>query len=371
MLAGWFPAYENFGESYYLQKIGGVPIILMALSKLESVVPKYNMVVETDLESVEKVLVDRGYFVHRREFSEFMDKPHDFLLKTNRAESILSFNPIMPFIKRSTWQDLIERYREERPGLLEFSSVVPGHTLGRSPKKREAFVQYGHPFFSLSESEILTSKKLKIPKDSQYWDLDMIESVAVYNQETMWIAEGLGKTLPASSDYLFAKANSTDEPSHGDRIRLLVSDVDGVMTDAGMYYSESGDQFKKFNAKDGIGIKRLLESGREIGLLSTGVNENLIRERAKTLRIPRVAVGKYNKLETLTKWKDELGLEWAEIAFIGDDINDLTVIDHVGLFACPGDAIQEVREKSHIVLEKKGGEGCVREFIDRFILPGA
>lgn len=360
-LAGWFPAYSHFGESYYLQPIAGVPCILLALSKLKNIVPKHSQIYETDLESVENLLTSEGYLVHRRSFDEFKKKPHSLLLQSTKADAILSFNPILPFIKEGTWKEALANFSSSHTGLLELTSVYPGHRQG---KKKESFTRVVQPFASISRRYTLDDKKMSFPKDHIYWDLDEIESVGIYNPESLILANSLGRTLVSDGPYL--KLSSIQKKNT--HIKLVVSDVDGVLTDAGMYYSESGDQFKKFNAKDGIGIRKLQESGREIALLSTGVNENLIRERAKTLKIQRVAVGKFDKLGTLEAWKNELGLDWSEIAFIGDDINDLTVIDHVGLFACPKDAIPAVHERSHIILEKNGGEGCVREFIDQYIL---
>jgi YrbI family 3-deoxy-D-manno-octulosonate 8-phosphate phosphatase len=392
-LAGWFPAYSHFGESYYLQSIRGIPCFILALQKLQGIIPNELCFIETDSERIQQIAESYGYAVMRNSFANFNKKPHLNLLNQlkeiqslsgggtssdDSVQAVLSLNPILPFVQTNTWQKAIELFEEMDGGLLELSSVYPGHRHG---KKREAFVRVVQPFASVSSLYTLTEKKMSYPKNSQILDLDELESIAVYNQETALVAEAIGRGLPLDSPYLGNPTTSssiTGSVSSGQfpgaphkptsTIKLLVSDVDGVLTDAGMYYSESGDQFKKFNAKDGIGIKKLQESGREIALLSTGVNENLIRERAKTLKIERIAVGKFNKLETLEIWKNELGLKWSEIAFIGDDINDLTVIEHVGLFACPSDAIKSVRDRSHIILEKKGGEGCVREFIDRFIL---
>jgi len=151
-------------------------------------------------------------------------------------------------------------------------------------------------------------------------------------------------------------------------IKFLVLDVDGVLTDGGMYYSNSGDEFKKFNTKDGMGIKLAAAKGIKIGFLSNGKHNTLIANRAALLGVEFVYVGFDKKIKILNDWMDQLKLEYNNIAYIGDDINDAEVISHVGLSACPADAIKSIKEKVNIILTNKGGEGCVREFIDNHLL---
>ena len=151
-------------------------------------------------------------------------------------------------------------------------------------------------------------------------------------------------------------------------IKFLVLDVDGVLTDGGMYYSNSGDEFKKFNTKDGMGIKLAIAKGIKIGFLSNGKNDALISNRAALLGVEFVYVGFDNKMKILNDWMNQLKLEYNNIAYIGDDINDAEIISHVGLSACPVDAVKSIKEKVNIILTGKGGEGCVREFIDNYLL---
>lgn len=151
-------------------------------------------------------------------------------------------------------------------------------------------------------------------------------------------------------------------------IKFLVLDVDGVMTDGGMYYTESGDQFKKFNSKDGIGIKMALRNGIQVAFLSSGTNARIINDRAATLGVGLVHAGSGEKLGVLSGWCKELGIHLDEVAYIGDDINDLECIRAVGMSACPADAVDAVLSEVDVVLDRRGGEGCVREFVDSNIL---
>ncbi len=150
--------------------------------------------------------------------------------------------------------------------------------------------------------------------------------------------------------------------------KFLVTDIDGVLTDGGMYYTESGDEFKKFNTKDGMAIKGLISDGYNVGFLSSGTNSNIINNRAKTLGVQYVLAGTWKKLEQLQKWCEELNISIKNVAYIGDDINDLEVIKAVGLSACPADAVDIIKKESDIVLSRKGGDACLREFVDNFIL---
>ncbi|TNE54631.1 MAG: HAD-IIIA family hydrolase [Bacteroidetes bacterium] len=151
-------------------------------------------------------------------------------------------------------------------------------------------------------------------------------------------------------------------------LKLLILDVDGVMTDGGMYYTEQGDQFKKFNTKDGMGIFQMKEAGLEIGIISSGFVGEAIRKRAEILGIEKCYIGRDKKRAVLEKWMEEDGLSWSEIGIIGDDINDLPVMEEAGFSACPSDAVAEVKSRVDLILQKKGGQGCIREFVSNYYL---
>lgn len=153
------------------------------------------------------------------------------------------------------------------------------------------------------------------------------------------------------------------------RIRMLVLDVDGTLTDGGVYIDSNGVQSKKFNIRDGMGITLLHEKGILVGMLSHSRSQAILDERARMLRIPYVYAGKEPKLIVLRKWMEQLSLQQNEIAYIGDDVNDIEIMTFVGLSGCPSDAHYQVIRTADIVLQHKGGEGCVREFIDRYLLP--
>ena len=151
-------------------------------------------------------------------------------------------------------------------------------------------------------------------------------------------------------------------------IKLLLLDVDGTLTDGGVYVNEDGSEFRKFNAKDGMGITRARRAGFQVGIISHSHLAGLIEHRAKVLGIEWVYAGKEPKLGILEQWLATNNWRRDEVAFVGDDVNDLDLIEAVGLSACPIDAMPEVKQACDHVLSKEGGQGAVREFIDRFLL---
>lgn len=152
------------------------------------------------------------------------------------------------------------------------------------------------------------------------------------------------------------------------QIKLLVLDVDGTMTDAGVYIMENGLQFKKFNARDGMGIKLAMKAGIQVGIISHSTVSEMVTSRANTLGMKYYYVGERPKLEVLEEWKSQLGFEYHEVAFMGDDVNDLEIMQKVGLAVCPADAVDKIKKIANIVLRKKGGDGAVREFIDDYLI---
>jgi 3-deoxy-D-manno-octulosonate 8-phosphate phosphatase (KDO 8-P phosphatase) len=152
------------------------------------------------------------------------------------------------------------------------------------------------------------------------------------------------------------------------QIKLLLLDVDGTMTDAGVYVLEDGKQFKKFNARDGIGINEARKAGIEVGIISHSLVSGMVEARANMLRLKYFYIGQEPKLKILEKWRQELGLTNEEIAFIGDDINDREIMQHVGVSACPSDAVSAIKKVATYQLSLAGGQGCVREFIDEYLL---
>jgi 3-deoxy-D-manno-octulosonate 8-phosphate phosphatase (KDO 8-P phosphatase) len=143
-------------------------------------------------------------------------------------------------------------------------------------------------------------------------------------------------------------------------IRLIAFDVDGVMTDGGLFYSDSGEEFKRFNSLDGHGLKMLRASGVEVAII-TGRTSRCVEARAKNLGITHVFQGVEYKLQAMIELLDKLKLPRDAAAYMGDDVVDLTVMRHVGLAISVPESPLLVREHSHYVTQRGGGHGAVRE----------
>ena len=156
------------------------------------------------------------------------------------------------------------------------------------------------------------------------------------------------------------------KPSTKPSIKLFVTDIDGTLTDGGMYYSENGDELKKFNTRDGMGIRMLREAGIKTAIV-TSEDRELNRRRAEKLKVDFLAQGKREggKVAAVAEIVNELGITMDEVAYIGDDVNCVELLSSVGYAACPSDACAQVKVIHEInVMTKKGGEGCVREFAE-------
>jgi len=149
-------------------------------------------------------------------------------------------------------------------------------------------------------------------------------------------------------------------------IRLLALDIDGVLTDGKIFWVSGTGWTRTFCVADGYGIKLLLKNGLDVAFLSGGDSES-VRERAKWLKIPHVYLGDENKLIALEKIQKETGLKDHEIAFVGDELFDIPVLQRVGFSATVPHAPKEVKNVADYVTEREGGNGAVREICDLFL----
>lgn len=150
------------------------------------------------------------------------------------------------------------------------------------------------------------------------------------------------------------------------RIKILLTDCDGVLTDGGMYYSENGDEIKKFNTKDGMGIKLLQEHGIYFGIV-TGEKTAIVQRRAEKLHVDECYLGVKDKVAVLEEIRHKYNCSWQEIAYIGDDINDIEVLKRVGFPCTVRDGCEDAKKVSVYHTKAAGGYGAVREVIELII----
>jgi 3-deoxy-D-manno-octulosonate 8-phosphate phosphatase (KDO 8-P phosphatase) len=147
------------------------------------------------------------------------------------------------------------------------------------------------------------------------------------------------------------------------KIKLLATDVDGVLTDSGMYYSENGDEMKKFSTRDGMGLVLLRKAGYTIAII-TSEDTRIVERRAAKLKITDLFQGARDKVASMEILMKRHSLVWDQVAYIGDDVNDLEVMKRVGFAATPADGTDQNKKIAHYITKKNGGGGCVREICD-------
>ncbi len=152
-------------------------------------------------------------------------------------------------------------------------------------------------------------------------------------------------------------------------IRLFLTDVDGTLTDGGMYYGSDGTEFKKFNTRDGMGLQMLQRAGVKVGIVtSENIAINVNRARKLGLDYLKQGARDGGKLAATLEICEEMGITMEQVAYIGDDVNCFELLAAVGWAACPADACDKVKKIPHIrILTRRGGDACVREWIDQIL----
>jgi YrbI family 3-deoxy-D-manno-octulosonate 8-phosphate phosphatase len=299
-----------------------------------------------DNSSTESVILE---FLHRENFNDKdnfilvqatspLTETKDFdealiKMKSDNSDSLLT----CVRVKRFLWNDSNEPINynfEKRPRRQDFSGVL---------------IENG-AFYINTVSNIISSKNRLSGKISIY-EMEEYKYVEIDEDNDWIIAESLMKK--------YSKINKKNK-----KIKVFLSDVDGTLTDAGMYYSESGEELKKFNTRDGKGFELLKKKGIKVGII-TSEDTTIVERRAKKMKLDYLFQGLEHKgkLDVALKICRNEAISLEEIAYIGDDVNCIELLESVGLAACPSDSVLKVKNISNInVMTKKGGEGAVREF---------
>ncbi len=159
---------------------------------------------------------------------------------------------------------------------------------------------------------------------------------------------------------------SPDAARRLEGVRLLLLDVDGVLTDGGLYYTSTDEELKRFDAKDGAGLVIAKLNGLEAGVI-TGKTSTIVERRCREFGMTRVVQGAVDKVPALEALLADGAYAPAEVAYMGDDVLDLPVLRRVGFAACPADAHEAVRTRAHYVCSRPGGRGAVRELVDLWL----
>ena len=207
-------------------------------------------------------------------------------------------------------------------------------------------------FYISSVSDIKKTKN-RISGDIATYKMPEFTYTEIDEPEDWIVAESLMKNFTLK-----------DKNPDFSKIKIFLSDVDGVLTDAGMYYTENGDEFKKFCTYDGMGFQLLQKTGVKVGILTTEDRE-LNRRRAKKLGLDFDFHGTKDKLQIVKDLCEKENVSLDEIAYIGDDVNCFELLSNAGTSACPMNAVSKIKSIPNIIqLKKNGGDGVVREFVE-------
>ena len=285
----------------------------------------------------------------------------------NKEDIFVLVQATSPFTKSEDFQDAVMSFRKLNAESMlsvvrqkRFYWNADGDSLNYDYKNRPRrqnfdgmFMENG-AFYISSVANILKYKNRLSGKIIPY---EMPEYTGLeLDEELDWF---IGETL-------MKKYNLKSKVLSSENIKLFLSDVDGVLTDAGMYYAEKGDELKKFSTYDGIGFKLIQEKGIKVGIL-TSENCELNKRRAAKLKLDYDFHEILNKKEFVEKLIAKLNISFRDVAYVGDEINDLELLSSVGLAFCPANAHREVKKiKDIILLKNKGGEGVIREIYDNY-----
>jgi len=263
-----------------------------------------------------------------KDFEEALNK-----IKRDNSDSLLT----CVRVKRFLWNDNnepINYHFEKRPRRQDFNGVL---------------IENG-AFYINSVSNIISSKNRLSGKISIY-EMEEYKYVEIDEENDWVIAESLMR-------------KHTKKSSLKKKIKVFLSDVDGTLTDAGMYYSQSGEELKKFNTRDGKGFELLRKVGVKTGII-TSEDTLIVERRSKKMKLDYLFQGLEHKgkLDIALEICKSEGISLEEIAYIGDDVNCIELLESVGLAACPNDSISKVKNIENInIMSKNGGYGAVREF---------
>ncbi|MBS1902704.1 MAG: 3-deoxy-D-manno-octulosonate 8-phosphate phosphatase [Bacteroidetes bacterium] len=150
------------------------------------------------------------------------------------------------------------------------------------------------------------------------------------------------------------------------KIKLVLTDVDGVLTDTGVYYSENGEVMKRFSIRDGMGVELMRDRGIETAIITREKSPS-VKKRGQKLKMPWIFLGIWSKVEFIPTILQKTGLQMDELAYIGDDVNDLEIIQEIakhGLTATPGDGMPVIKREVHYIAQANAGYGAFRDFAD-------
>lgn len=357
----------------------GKPLIYWSLKPLNESELIDQIIVATDCDKVKDV-VESFDFEKVRIYTRSKENAQDHSTTESVILEYLDYAPCKeednlvlvqvtsPLTERKDFEEALNKYNNEKPDSLlscvrtkrfvwDDSGKPINYDYKNRPRRQDfkgLLVENGA--FYISSIGNIVKNKNRISGQISVYEMDEYKYTEIDEEDDWILAEALKRKYQLSK-------------IHNSKIKILLSDVDGTLTDAGMYYSENGDELKKFNTRDGKGFEMLKKRGVKVGII-TSENTRLVEKRARKLKVDFLYQGLQHS-EKLIAVKDicvQEKVSLKEVAYIGDDINDLELLSQVGHPACPNNAVVSIKKIPNInIMNTDGGNGAVREFIDTII----
>ena len=357
----------------------GKPLVYWNLEALQASKNIDRIFVATDCDEI-KIVVNSFEFskveIYDRDFQNASDTAStesvilEFISKQQFDDSDLFFlvQATSPFTQAKDFDDALKTLKSKNADSLltcvrtkrffwDEDGMPYNYDYNNRPRRQDfdGMLMENGAFYINSISNIKYNKNRLSGKISIY---EMAEFTAVeIDEKDDWII----------AEKLMYKYILSKRPKR--TIKLFLADVDGTLTDAGMYYGENGEEFKKFNTHDGKGFELLRKAGIKTGII-TSENTKMVANRAKKMKVDYLYQGLEHKgkLDIAREICKKENISLDEVAYIGYDVNCKELLQSVGLAACPSNALEEIKNISNIIkLSKKGGDGAVREFVGRII----
>ena len=305
----------------------------------------------SDTASTESVMLE---FINKQNFK---DNDLFFLVQaTSPLTQTKDFDKALETLKNENADSLLTCIRTKRFFWDKNAKAINYDFINR-PRRQDfdgLFMENGA--FYINSIENIKKDKNRLSGKIAIYEMEEFTAVEIDEEDDWLIAEKM------MYKYILSKRPKPN-------IKLFLSDVDGTLTDAGMYYGENGEEFKKFNTHDGKGFELLRKAGIKTGII-TSENTKIVENRAKKLKVDFLYQGLEHKgkLDIAKEICKELNISLNEVAYIGDDINCKELLLNVGLAACPSNALEEIKNIPNIIkLSKSGGNGAVREFCEMVV----
>ena len=357
----------------------GKPLVCWNIEALENCADIDSIIVATDSDAIEETVRQRAYHkthIYRRSAINASDTAStesvilEYLNNENLTDETIFIlaQATSPLTRSEDFANALEKFRKEHFDSLltcvrskRFYWDEDGHSLNydfRSRPRRQDFkgTLMENGAFYISTVGAIRQSGNRLSGRIGIYEMPEYTSVEIDEPDDWTYLEEIMRR------HQHPMTNLSRQP------KLILTDIDGVWTDGGMYYDQTGNELKKFHTYDGVGVAMAHQHGIPVGIV-TGEETEIVRRRAEKLKIDYLIQNASNKLEIIKSLCDQLGISLLETAYIGDDINDIDIMDAAGIAAVPASAPDYVKCHAHLVMQKKGGEGAFREFVETILSP--